>query len=147
MRKIVVTCLLAAAGCGPHADQAILQGSWTWEGADCAQRRYEFTNDSIRAVLPDENVMMYRILKTSVGGEQPPEVVLDLQLLPQPGMSADILRFLKETGGVHSMSFKVERDRIRPLTLSMNGNSAPIRPGGPVFHEFSLHRCKAGADG
>lgn len=136
------------AACSSGADdQAMLAGAWTWDGADCAERRYEFSDDSIRAVLPNENVVMYRILKTYVGDGEPPQVVLDLQLLPQRGMSADTLQFLKDTGGVHSMAFKVEGNRIRPLTLSMNGNSTEIGPGEPTYEEFSLHRCAGRATG
>jgi hypothetical protein len=145
MRLIAIPFVLLFAACSSRADeQRILAGSWTWDGTNCAERRYEFTDDSIRAVLPDENVIMYKILKTYVGEGKQPEVVLDLQLLPQRGMSADTLQFLKDSGGVHSMSLKLEGGRMRPLTLSMNGNSTKIVPGEPTFNQFSLHRCPAG---
>jgi hypothetical protein len=146
MRSVVISCLLATAACSSHEErQAALKGAWTWEGTDCAERRYEFTDDVIRAVLPGENTIMYKILETHVGEGNPPEITLDLQLLPQAGMSATDVQFLKETGGIHSMSFKVEGRRLLPLTLSMSGNSTRIEPGEPTYDEFNLHRCADGA--
>jgi hypothetical protein len=146
MRAPFYLLAFGALACSPRGEQhGSLQGAWTWQGVNCAERRFEFTGDVIRGVFPNENAVMFKVLETYVSNEEPRQVVLDLQLLPQSGMSAEALRMLKDTGGIHTMSLELKGDRIRPHTMSMNGNSAPILPGEPTYDTWSLHRCPARA--
>src|SRR5436853_4165586 len=128
MRKVFLTCAFLSVACSSGEHEVALKGQWTWPGATCAQDRFEIGDDAITAVLSGESRKIYLVDAIERVPDTSDQYVMDLRVLPQEGLPAESLRYLKETGGVHSLTVQVSGDRMEPLLVMVGGNLKRLVP-------------------
>jgi hypothetical protein len=144
MRKVFWTSVFLSAACSSGTPEVALKGPWTWPGATCSQDRFEIGDDAITAVLSGESRKVYLVDAVERVPNTSDQYVMDLRVLPQEGLPAESLRYLKETEGAHSLTVRVVGDRMKPLLISVGGNSKRLGPDNYAYKEFSLQRCPSG---
>ncbi|MEA3008591.1 MAG: hypothetical protein QOJ91_283 [Sphingomonadales bacterium] len=145
MSKIFLTGVFLCVACSSGEHEVALNGPWTWPGATCASDRLEIGNDAITAVLSGESRKVYLVDGVERVPNTSDQFVMDLRVLPQKGLPAESLRYLKETEGAHSMTVRVDDDRMEPLLISIGANYQRLGPDSYAYKEFSLQRCPSSA--